>query len=252
MAHAPAFNWGGSRTLVMLDFAQETSTSSGMQFAPFFQKPDEAHFQAFSIMGGSVNHKPFIASGHFATPTESALVMLDHADGTPTDPAWNHMALFRPDAAKTYASPTPHLDGLTVGRFIEDGLADIGTTLPKGEVSAVLVGTKLGSDTTDGIRYVTVHDKASGAMKGIFPVNPAETVKELSKDGVVVPGLSTLDIGSYTLEVHNATAMASMNLNIVNPFGLTTTDYDWRPAQCAVCCRIRKMAICGPHRSPCR
>ena len=222
----PAVYWGGSHTLVMLDLAQETRTPSGTQFAPFFQNPDEAHFQAFSIMGGSVTHKPFIAAGHFASPTESALLMLDHADGSPSDPAWNHLALYRPDIARTYVSPMPHLDGLTVGRFIRDGLADIGNTLPKGEVSGVLVGSHLGADTADGVRYVTVHDKSSGAMKGIFPVNPAETVKELSKDGVVVPGLSTLDIGSYTLEVHNATATASMSLNIVNPFGLTTTNYD--------------------------
>ncbi|MBV8819864.1 MAG: VCBS repeat-containing protein, partial [Acidobacteriaceae bacterium] len=224
----PATFWGGSRTLVMLDFAKETTTASGVQYEPFFQAPDEAHFQAFSITGGSVTHKPFIATGHFASTSESAIVMLDHADGTPTDALWNHLSLYRPDTAKTYSSPVPHLDGLTVGRFIEDGLADIGNTLPKGEVSAVLVGTHLGTDTADAIRYVTVHDKTTGAMKGIFPVTPAETVKELSKDGVVVPGLSTLDIGSYTLEVHNATATASMNLNVVNPFGITTTDYDWR------------------------
>jgi hypothetical protein len=222
----PAVYWGGSRTLVMLDFANETHTPSGIQFEPFFQSPDEAHFQAFSIMGGSVMHKPFIAAGHFGSPTESALVLLDHADGSASDPAWNHLALFRPDTAKMYVSPLPHLDGLTVGRFIQDGLADIGNSLPKGEVSAVLVGAHLGTDTADGIRYVTVHDKTTGAMKGIFPVNPAETVKELSEDGVVVPGLSTLDIGSYTLDVHNATASASMNLNVVNPFGLTTTNYD--------------------------
>ena len=223
----PAFNWGGSRTLVMLDFAKETSTPSGTQFEPFFENPDEAHFQAFSLMSGALTHKPFIAAGHFGSPTEASLVMLDHADGTMSDPTWNHLVLYRPDVAKTYASTPPHLDGLTVGRFIQDGLADIGNSLPKGEVSAVLVGAHLGTDTADGIRYVTVHDKASGAMKGIFPVNPAETVKELSKDGVVVPGLSTLDIGSYTLEVHNATSMTSMNLNVVNPFGLTTTDYDF-------------------------
>jgi hypothetical protein len=222
----PPFHWGDSHTLVMLDFAKETSTPSGTQFEPFFENPDEAHFQAFSIMGGSVTHKPFIAAGHFGSPTESSLVMLDHADGSLSDPSWNHLALYRPDTVKTYASPTPHLDGLTIGRFIEDGLADIGNSLPKGEVSAVLVGARLGTDSSDGIRYVTVHDKSTGVMKGVFPVNPTETVKELSKDGVVVPGLSTLDIGSYTLEVHNATAVASMNLNVVNPFGLTTTNYD--------------------------
>ena len=80
----PAKYWGGSHTLVMLDFAKETSTAAGMQFEPFFQNPDDSRFQAFSIMGGSVNHKPFIAAGHFASPTESALVMLDHRDGNPT------------------------------------------------------------------------------------------------------------------------------------------------------------------------
>ena len=176
---APASFWGGSRTLVMLDFAKETTTPSGTQYEPFFQKPDEAQFQAFSIMGGSLSHKPFIATGHFASPTESALIMLDHDDGAPTDAGWNHLALYRPDVAGTYASATPHLDGLTVGQFIEDGHADIGNTLPKGEVSAVLVGTDLGTDTRDAIRYVTVHDKASGAMKGIFPVNAAEKVKEI-------------------------------------------------------------------------
>ena len=224
----PKYIFGGSRTLVMLDFAQEIEVAGVSQLAPFYQKPDEDHFQAFSIAGGPLDHKPFIASGHFASPSESALVMLDHTDGERTDTTWNHLSLYRPDTDKTYASPAPHLDGLAVGRFISMGLADVGLTLPQGEVSAVLVGTHLGADTQDGIRYVTVHDKTTGAMVGIFPSNQAEKIKELSEDGVVVPGLSTLPIGQYTLEVHNATAMTSMDLHVVNPFGVTTTDYDWR------------------------
>ncbi|MEP6485219.1 MAG: VCBS repeat-containing protein [Rudaea sp.] len=224
----PKYIVGGSSTLVMLDFARETSGASGTQFKPFFQEPDDSHFQAFTIRGGPLNHKPFIAAGHFASPTESALIMLDHTDGENPDPTWNHLSLYRPDTAKTYVSPTPQLDGLTVGRFIEDGLADVGITLPQGEISAVLVGANLGTDTPDGIRYVTVHDKTSGTMKGIFPVSPAETVKVIGKDSVVVSGLSALGVGHYTLDVHNATATASMNLNVINPFGITTTDFDWR------------------------
>ncbi len=224
---APTAQWGGTYSLVMLDYATEISAAGGTRFAPFFDNLDDGRFQAFSITGGGVLHKPFIASGNFAAPSEHAIVVLDHQDGAVDDPNFTHLKLFRPDSAKTYVSPVPHLDGLTVGRFIADGLTDIGNTLPKGETSAVLVGSQLGVGINDGLRYVVVRDMTTHAVKGVFPANPAESVAGISKDGVVVPGLSTLDIGQYTLTAYNANASASMDLKIVNPFGITTTDYDW-------------------------
>lgn len=224
---APAVQWGANYSLVMLDYANEISAPGGTQLAPFFDDLDDSRFQAFSITGGGVTHKPFIAAGNFAAPTEHALVMLDHEDGAVGDPNFTHLKLFRPDVAKAYASPIPHLDGMTVGRFIADGLTDIGNTLPKGETSGVLVGSQLGVGINDAIRYVIVRDKATHSTAGVFPANPAENVKDISKDGIVVPGLSTLDIGQYTLTAYNANASASMDLKIVNPFGITTTDYDW-------------------------
>jgi len=130
-------------------------------------------------------------------------VMLDHQDGTSDNPLYTHLALYRPDTAKTYVSPPPHLDGLTVGRFIKDGLTDIGNTLPKGESSTVLVGDHLGVGIADAVREVIVRDKATHAIKSIYAVDAPETVKDISKDGIVVPGLATLDIGQYTLEVRN-------------------------------------------------
>ncbi len=224
---APTVQWGDSYSLLMLDYSSEISMPSGTQFAPFFDNLDDGRFQAFSTMAGGVAHKPFVASGNFASTTERALIMLDHQDGAMDDANVTHLALFRPDVAKTYVSPVPHLDGLTVGRFISDGLTDIGNTLPKGETSAVLVGSQLGVGINDGVRYVVVRNKATRIVTGIFPANPAENVKDISKDGVVVPGLSTLDIGQYTLTVYNANASASMDLNIVSPFGITSTNYDW-------------------------
>ncbi len=224
---APVAQWGGSYGLVMIDYADEVTAPGGTKFAPFFDDLDDGRFQAFSVTDGGVTHKPFIASGNFASLTERALVVLDHQDGAIDDPNFTHLKLFRPDVAKTYTSPVPHLDGLTVGRFIADGLTDIGNTLPKGETSGVLVGSQLGVGINDAIRYVVVRDKATHSAVGVFPANPAENVKDISKDGIVVPGLSTLDIGQYTLTAYNANASASMDLKIVNPFGITTTDYDW-------------------------
>ncbi|HEX3896342.1 MAG TPA: VCBS repeat-containing protein [Rudaea sp.] len=223
----PVAQWGGTHTLVMLDYAKETTVSGHVQLEPFYGNLDDGRFQAFSITSGSVNHKPFIAGGNFASPTERAVVMLDHQDVGVDDPMFTHLVLYRPDVAKTYASPVPHLDGLTVGRFIQDGLTDIGNTLPKGEVSGVLVGAQLGAGIADAIRYVIVRDKATDNAVGVFPVDPPENVSGIGKDGIVVPGLSTLDIGSYTLEAHNANASASMDLKIVNPFGIVSTNYDW-------------------------
>ncbi len=224
---APAAQWGGSYGLVLLDYAKEVSGPSGMQFAPFFDNPDDVRFQAFSMTAGGVTNKPFVSSGNLASPTERALVMLDHQNGAVGDPNNTHLALFRPDLAKTYQSPVPHLDGLTVGRFISDKLTDIGNSLPKGETSAVLIGSQLGVGINDGVRSVVVRDKVTGSVTGVFPVNPAENVKDIGKDGVVVPGLSTLDVGQYTLTVYNANASASMDLKIVNPFGIASTNYDW-------------------------
>ena len=224
---APAAQWGGNYTLVMLDYATEVGAAGGTQFATFFDNIDDGRFQAFSVTGGSVLHKPFVAAGNFASPSERALVVLDHQDGAVDDPDFTHLKLYRPDIAKTFVSPVPHLDGLTVGRFIADGLTDIGNTLPKGETSGVLVGSQLGAGISDGVRYVAVRDKSTHAVVGIFPANPAEKIKDIDKDGVVIPGLSTLDIGQYTLTAYNANASGSTDLKIVNPFGITTTDYDW-------------------------
>ncbi len=192
----------------MLDYAKETGAAGDKRFEPFYANFDDGRFQAFSVTTGSADHKPFIASGRFASPSERAVVVLDHKDAAVDDPMYTHLALYRPDLTKSYASPVPRLDGLTVGRFIQDGLTDIGNTLPKGEMSAVLVGEQLGATIADAIRYVLVRDKSSNAVVGIFPVDPAEKVSGIDKDGVVVPELSTLDIGSYTLEVHNANASA--------------------------------------------
>ena len=223
---APALTWGGSHSLVMLDYAKEMTSPSGTQFEPFFQNFDDGRFQAFSVTSAA-QHKPMVASGNFASPSEHAIVVLDHQDGSADDPLLTHLALYRPDTAGTYVSPQPHLDGLTVGRFIQNGLTDIGNTLPKGETSGVLVGAQLGVGIADAIRYVLVRDKATNGVVGIFSGDPAEKVAGIATDGVVVPGLSTLDIGTYVLEAHNANASASMDLKIVNPFGITATNYDW-------------------------
>lgn len=215
-----------SRGLVMLEYTSESGTPGNLRINPVFADPDNANFQAFSITNGAVNHKPFIASGHFASPTELALVMLDHRDGA-SDPLFYHLALYRPDTAKAYASAVPHLDGLAIGRNIQDGLADIGLSIPQGENSTVLLGSHLGVGTNDPIRYVVVRDETTHAIKDILPVDPPETVKELSKEGIVVPGLRALPIGKYTVEVHNATASASLGIRVVNPAGILATDWDW-------------------------
>ena len=215
--------WGGSYSLVMLNYVKEIV---GPQFAPFFADVDDSGFQAFSITGGSLANKPLVASGNFASPVERAIIVMDHKDGTPDDPMYTHLALYRPDTAKTYASPVPHLDGIVVGRYIADEFPEIVDTFDQGEKSVVLVGSNLGAADADAIRYVTVKDSA-GHTKGIFPVNPAETFKDLAKDAVVVPELSTLDTGDYTLTVYNANASTSMDFHIKNASIIASTNYDW-------------------------
>lgn len=235
----PLAHWGATSTLVMMQFAKEKSTPSGQQFEPFFTDIDDPGFQALSILGGSTG-KPFATSGHFASPSEEALLLVDHRDGDPLDPLslYTHLALYRPDLAKTYTSPIPKLSGLVVGEFIKGGLTDIGLSLPMGKKSAVLVGFSLGVSQDDAIRYAVVRIRktypvvAPGPIVGVFPVGKAEMVKGIAKDGtdregITVPGLASLPIGQYFVEVRNATQSASMELDITNPSGIVSTNYDW-------------------------
>lgn len=220
--------WGGSQSLLLLQYAQETSGTlpGSVKLQPFFQTLD--NLQAFSVMGGSIGHKPSISAGHFASPTETAILVLDHEDGPLTNANSTHLALFRPDLIGTYRSPTPRVDGVVIGRYIGDGLTDIGSSIKAGEKSAVLIGQNLGLSASDGIRYVIAKDATSKAVKGIFPVTKAETVKDINKEGVVVSGLSTLAIGDYELELHNAQTSAAFTLHVLNPFGIVGTENnDW-------------------------
>lgn len=232
-SHAPldgtplVAHWGGSRSLLLLQYGEEVAgpTPGSMKLQPFFQAPN--NLQAFSLMGGGIGHKPFITTGHFASPTETAIIALDHEDGSVANANYTHLALYRPDKTGTYRSPVPTVDGVITGRFIQDGLTDIGNSIMAGEKSAVLAGHNLGASTADGIRYVIAKDAASKAIKGIFPVSQAENIKDISKEGVVVSGLSTLAIGNYQLELHNAQTSATFTLHVLNPFGVVGTDYDW-------------------------
>ena len=222
---APTKQWGGSRSLLMLDYAKEMTIAGGTQFMPFFDNLDDGRFQAISIMGGSIDHKPLIAAGNFGAPGERALMILDHQDGNDGDPMLTYLALYRPDTAGKYVAPIPAVQGLLLGKYVRNNHYEPADSIPQGENSTVLVGDRLGS--ADAVRVAIVRD-LSGTVKGLFAVNKPEFIPAISKDAVVVPGLSTLPQGSYTIEVRNSNqTSAPMSFSVKPALKSMTTDYDW-------------------------
>ncbi|HEX6834075.1 MAG TPA: VCBS repeat-containing protein [Rudaea sp.] len=227
-SHANVF---APSSLLMWEFLEEERDAAGtLEFKPYLQlDTDSRRFAALSIQGAiGYAVKPQVTSGRLGSKTESSLVVLNYdafAAVAPTTIGKANLQIYRPDDG-TYPAITPHLDGVIIGKYLKDGYpASISNTLPAGEKSGVIVGTSLGAP--DPARYAVVKEKTTGAVKGLFAVGQAETVAGITKDGIVVPGLSTLAIGHYTLEIHNAKAMASIDFNISNPFGIVSTDYDW-------------------------
>lgn len=227
-----------SASLLMWEFAEEQGKPDGtVEFKPYLQlDQDTRRFGALSLnMSTSYAVKPQLAGGHLGSNTEQSVVVLNYDPfAVPSSKiAKARLELYRPDDG-SYVPVQPHPEGIIVGKYLKDGFpASISNTLPAGEKSGVLVGTKLGE--SDPARYALVKDKTTKAIKGLFAVGASETVQGIMKDGVVIPGLAGLAIGHYTLEIHNAKSFAEIDLNISNPFGIAASDYDWMAGQtCAL------------------